>query len=112
MAHIALYRKYRPKTFSEVVGQRVVVESLKNQIAASKIGHAFLFTGTRGTGKTSCAKIFAKAIRERNLELAFQAFANDPLVTIPVKEARKLFKEMIENTKAYLGMYDVDGFKA
>ena len=62
MAHIALYRKYRPKTFSEVVGQKVVVESLKNQIAAGKIGHAFLFTGTRGTGKTSCAKIFAKAI--------------------------------------------------
>jgi len=57
-------------------------------------------------------EIVAKAIRERNLELAFQAFANDPLVTIPVKEARKLFKEMIENTKAYLGMYDVDGFKA
>lgn len=66
MAHIALYRKYRPKTFSEVVGQKVVVESLKNQIAADKIGHAFLFTGTRGTGKTSCAKIFAKAINCQN----------------------------------------------
>ena len=66
MAHIALYRKYRPKTFSEVVGQNVVVESLKNQIAAGKIGHAFLFTGTRGTGKTSCAKIFAKAINCQN----------------------------------------------
>ena len=66
MAHIALYRKYRPKTFSEVVGQKVVVESLKNQIAAGKIGHAFLFTGTRGTGKTSCAKIFAKAINCQN----------------------------------------------
>ncbi len=62
MAHIALYRKYRPKTFSEVVGQKVVVESLKNQVSSGKIGHAFLFTGTRGTGKTSCAKIFAKAI--------------------------------------------------
>ena len=53
MAHIALYRKYRPKTFSEVVGQKVVVESLKNQVSSGKIGHAFLFTGTRGTGKTS-----------------------------------------------------------
>ena len=62
MAHIALYRKYRPKTFSEVIGQKVVVESLKNQVSSGKIGHAFLFTGTRGTGKTSCAKIFAKAI--------------------------------------------------
>ena len=62
MAHIALYRKYRPKTFSEVIGQKVVVESLKNQVSSGKIGHAFLFTGTRGTGKTSCAKIFAKAM--------------------------------------------------
>ena len=60
--HIALYRKYRPKTFSQVIGQKFVVEALKNQIAAGKIGHAFLFTGTRGTGKTSCAKIFAKAV--------------------------------------------------
>lgn len=62
MAHIALYRKYRPKTFSEVIGQKVVKESLRNQVSSGKIGHAFLFTGTRGTGKTSCAKIFAKAI--------------------------------------------------
>lgn len=60
--HIALYRKYRPKTFSQVIGQKFVVEALKNQIAAGKTGHAFLFTGTRGTGKTSCAKIFAKAV--------------------------------------------------
>ncbi len=66
MAHMALYRKYRPKTFSEVIGQKVVVESLKNQVSSGKIGHAFLFTGTRGTGKTSCAKIFAKAINCQN----------------------------------------------
>ncbi|MEG2082204.1 MAG: DNA polymerase III subunit gamma/tau, partial [Oscillospiraceae bacterium] len=66
MQHIALYRKYRPKTFSEVVGQKAVVESLKNQVASGKLGHAFLFTGTRGTGKTSCAKIFAKAINCTN----------------------------------------------
>lgn len=60
--HISLYRKYRPKTFSQVIGQKYVVEALKNQIASGKIGHAFIFTGTRGTGKTSCAKIFAKAV--------------------------------------------------
>ena len=60
--HIALYRKYRPKTFSQVIGQKFVVEALKNQIASGKAGHAFIFTGTRGTGKTSCAKIFAKAV--------------------------------------------------
>ena len=66
MAHMALYRKYRPKTFSEVVGQKVVVQSLRNQVSSGKIGHAFLFTGTRGTGKTSCAKIFAKAINCQN----------------------------------------------
>lgn len=60
--HIALYRKYRPKTFSEVIGQKYVVQALKNQVAEGKIGHAFIFTGTRGTGKTSCAKIFAKAV--------------------------------------------------
>ena len=60
--HVALYRKYRPKIFSEVVGQKYVVEALKNQIASGKIGHAFIFTGVRGTGKTSCAKIFAKAV--------------------------------------------------
>ncbi len=60
--HIALYRKYRPKTFEQVIGQKYVVEALKNQVNSGKIGHAFLFTGTRGTGKTSCAKIFAKAV--------------------------------------------------
>ncbi len=57
-------------------------------------------------------EIVAKAVRERDLELAFQAFSNDPLVTIPVEDSRKLFKEMLENTKAYLSMYDVDAFKA
>ncbi len=64
--HTALYRKFRPKTFFEVVGQKYVVAALKNQISSGKIGHAFLFTGTRGTGKTSCAKIFAKAINCQN----------------------------------------------
>ena len=58
----ALYRKYRPSTFSEVVGQEHITETLKNQLAQNRIFHAYLFTGTRGTGKTSCAKILAKAV--------------------------------------------------
>ncbi len=59
---LALYRRFRPKTFDEVIGQGHIVAALKNQIASNNIGHAYLFTGTRGTGKTTCAKIFAKAI--------------------------------------------------
>ena len=58
----ALYRKYRPQTFEDVVGQRAIVTALKNQITAGRVGHAYLFTGVRGTGKTTCAKIFAKAV--------------------------------------------------
>ena len=58
----ALYRKYRPKVFSDVVGQDHITTTLKNEIKLGRIAHAYLFTGTRGTGKTTCAKIFAKAI--------------------------------------------------
>lgn len=62
MAYIALYRKYRPTTFSDMVGQENVTKILKNQIKSGKISHAYIFSGTRGTGKTSSAKIFARAI--------------------------------------------------
>lgn len=62
MAYQALYRKYRPVTFSDVVGQEHITETLKNELAKGKTVHAYLFTGTRGTGKTSCAKILARAI--------------------------------------------------
>jgi len=62
MAYQALYRKYRPSTFSEVVGQEHITETLKNELATGTVVHAYLFTGTRGTGKTSCAKILAKAV--------------------------------------------------
>lgn len=58
----ALYREYRPKTFDEVLGQDRVTNVLKNQVKTGKISHAYIFSGERGTGKTSCAKIFAKAI--------------------------------------------------
>lgn len=62
MAYLALYRKYRPQTFDKVVGQEHITKTLINQIKTGKISHAYLFCGTRGTGKTSVAKIFARAI--------------------------------------------------
>ncbi len=62
MGYLALYRKYRPDTFEKLVGQDHIVKTLTNQIKSGRLGHAYLFTGTRGTGKTSAAKIFAKAI--------------------------------------------------
>ena len=66
MSYTALYRKFRPKGFDEVKGQDQVVTVLKNQIKHDKIGHAYMFSGTRGTGKTSVAKIFAKAVNCEN----------------------------------------------
>ncbi len=62
----ALYRKYRPRTFDEVVGQNGVTQTLKMQLQTGKLSHAYLFTGSRGTGKTSCAKILAKAVNCTN----------------------------------------------
>ena len=61
-AYQALYRKYRPQTFDDVVGQSAVTQTLKTQLSKEQLGHAYLFTGSRGTGKTSCAKILAKAV--------------------------------------------------
>ena len=58
----ALYRKWRPKTFSEVTGQEHITKTLKSEISSGRVSHAYLFVGSRGTGKTTCAKIFAKAI--------------------------------------------------
>ena len=57
-----LYRKYRPKKFGEIVGQDVIVQTLSNSISNHKISHAYLFVGPRGTGKTSTAKVFARAV--------------------------------------------------
>ena len=62
----ALYRKYRPQTFDDVVGQLAVTQTLKNQLLHNRMSHAYLFTGTRGTGKTTCAKILAKAVNCEN----------------------------------------------
>lgn len=62
MSYVALYRAYRPKAFSEVSGQKVIIKTLQNALLHDKIAHAYLFSGPRGTGKTSIAKIFAKAV--------------------------------------------------
>ncbi|MBE5869138.1 MAG: DNA polymerase III subunit gamma/tau [Lachnospiraceae bacterium] len=66
MSYTALYRKFRPDNFSDVKGQDHIVTTLRNQLRAGRIGHAYLFTGTRGTGKTSVAKIFARAVNCEN----------------------------------------------
>ena len=64
----ALYRKYRPQTFDDVVGQQAVTQTLRTQLRTGKLSHAYLFTGTRGTGKTSCAKILSKAVNCLDLQ--------------------------------------------
>ncbi len=66
MAYISLYRKYRPRSFADVVGQDVIIKILKNSIINNKIGHAYIFSGPRGTGKTSTAKIFANVVNCQN----------------------------------------------
>ncbi|MFN4182944.1 MAG: AAA family ATPase, partial [bacterium] len=63
---VTLYRKYRPQDFDEVVGQRVAVNSLKNALKSGQWSHAYLFAGPRGCGKTTIARIFAKAVNCRN----------------------------------------------
>ena len=66
MSYTALYRKFRPQDFESVKGQEHIVTTLRNQIKTGRIGHAYLFCGTRGTGKTSVAKLFAKAVNCEN----------------------------------------------
>ena len=66
MAYLALYRKLRPQKFEEIIGQQAIVRTLRNQLSAGRVSHAYLFCGTRGTGKTSTAKIFARAVNCRH----------------------------------------------
>ncbi len=62
MSYTALYRKWRPDSFEEVKGQEHIVQTLRNEVVHNRIGHAYLFCGTRGTGKTTIAKLFAKTV--------------------------------------------------
>lgn len=82
MAYIALYRKLRPQTFSDVIGQEHIVRTLLNQINSDKVSHAYLFSGTRGTGKTSTAKIFARAVNCTNKDAGEPCNICDSCVTI------------------------------
>ena len=66
MPNLVLYRKYRPKTFSEIVGQEHVVQTLTNAISSGMISHAYLFSGPRGSGKTTIARLLAKAVNCQN----------------------------------------------
>ena len=68
MSYVALYRKWRPQVFGDIIGQEPIVKTIKNQIISNKIPHAYLFCGTRGTGKTSTAKILSKAVNCLNLK--------------------------------------------
>ena len=63
MSYKVLYRKYRPSTFSDIIDQKFITDTLKESIINNKISHAYLFNGPKGTGKTSTAKVFAKAIK-------------------------------------------------
>ena len=65
--YTALYRKWRPKSFADVIGQRHITETLKNEIKTGRLSHAYLFIGSRGTGKTTCARILAKAVNCPNV---------------------------------------------
>lgn len=96
MAYVALYRKFRPKSFNDIVGQEHIVRTLSNQLESGRIAHAYLFAGPRGTGKTSTAKLFAKAINcsDRNgfdpclkCEACRQATADDNMDIIEIDAA-------------------------
>ena len=75
MSYQALYRKWRPQVFADVKGQDHIVKTLQNQIGSGRIGHAYLFCGTRGTGKTTVAKILARAVKEKNPATLFHVDA-------------------------------------
>ena len=82
MAYLALYREWRPRTFGEIIGQEHITRTLQNAVKAGRVGHAYLFCGTRGTGKTTTAKVLAKALNCSRLEGAEPCNSCDSCVAI------------------------------
>lgn len=91
MAHQVLYRKYRPKTFSEIVGQEYAVKAITNAIKSGRVAHAYLFSGPRGTGKTSMARLIAKAV---NCEGKGEKPCNECIACVEINDAK--FLDLIE----------------
>jgi DNA polymerase-3 subunit gamma/tau len=92
MTYLALYRKYRPQTFTDIIGQEAVVQILKNAIASNKLAHAYVFSGPRGTGKTSMARILAKALNCREGISATPCLKCDLCLRIASGEALDVFE--------------------
>ena len=93
----ALYRKWRPRTFSEVVGQEHITATLQRQVAEGRTAHAYLFTGTRGTGKTTCARILAKAINCEHPVNGDPCCQCDACLGIENGDSEAVFRELIKN---------------
>ena len=103
MSYMALYRKFRPQEFSEVKGQDHIVTTLKNQLKNDRIGHAYLFTGTRGTGKTTVAKLFAKAVNCENRQEDGSPCGECPSCRA-IAEGRAAAKEVDEDLMGYTNL--------
>ena len=95
MGYTALYRKWRSKDFDDIVGQDAITRSFKNQVSSGRVGHAYLFCGTRGTGKTSLAKILARAVNCTNPVNAIPVQIVAPFYPIPVLTFMKWMQPVI-----------------
>ena len=101
MGYTALYRKFRPQTFEEMVGQEHITRTLRNQIMSNRVGHAYLFNGGRGTGKTTSAKVLARAINCLNPK------DGEPC-NLYVKHAQDLYTNSEMTPCAYVVRFDLE----